>query len=249
VVREEVIAQQVRVELALRRPAEAERIMQAEGFSFSGGFSAPESLPGRTSGALYTAALRILLSLARSGNPKTGLEAGLGLADKLIAEAVRRGLVFYELELHLLRAQLHSVNKNDRSAREDLKAALSLGEPEGYVTIFIEEGAGVGEMLPGMMRENALAGISPEYVAKIQAGISMPPESRTAEAARMIARLTARELEVLKLMAQGLRYEEVAERLVISLNTVRSHVKTIYGKLGVDNRTRAIELAQRMNVL
>jgi LuxR family maltose regulon positive regulatory protein len=41
----------------------------------------------------------------------------------------------------------------------------------------------------------------------------------------------------------------VAERLVISLNTVRSHVKTIYGKLGADNRTRAIELAQRMNVL
>ena len=166
VVREEVIAQQVRVELALQRPAEAERIMQAEGFSFSGGFSAPDSLPGRTSGALYTAALRILLSRARSGNPKTGLEAGLGLADRLIAEAVRRGLVFYELELHLLRAQLHSVNKNDRSAREDLKAALSLGEPEGYVTIFIEEGAGVGEMLPGMMRESALAGISAEYVAK-----------------------------------------------------------------------------------
>jgi LuxR family maltose regulon positive regulatory protein len=223
--------------------------MEAEGFSFTGGFSAPDSLPGRTSGALYTAALRILLFRARSGESKTGLEAGFALADRLMAEAVRRGLVFYEMELHLLRAQLLSVNKNDPSAREDLKSALTLGEPEGYVTIFIEEGAGIGEMLSGMKRENTLAGISPEYVEKILAGINMPPESRTAGTASMIAQLTARELEVLRLMAQGLRYEEVAERLVISLNTVRSHVKTIYGKLGADNRTRAIELAQRMNVL
>ncbi len=249
VVREEVIAQQVRIDLALERLADAERIMQAEGFSFAGGFSAPDSLPGRTSGALYTAALRILLYRARSSDSKTGLEAGLALADRLIAEAVRRRLVFYEMELHLLRAQLHSVNKNDRSAREDLKAALVLGEPEGYVTIFIEEGAGIGEILSGLKRENALAAVSPDYVDTILTGINIPPESRTAETASMIARLTVRELEVLRLMAQGLRYEEVAERLVISLNTVRSHVKTIYGKLGADNRTRAIELAQRMNVL
>ncbi len=74
VVREEVIAQQVRIDLALNRLADAERIMQAEGFSFAGGFSAPNSLPGRTSGALYTTALRILLFRARSGESKTGLE-------------------------------------------------------------------------------------------------------------------------------------------------------------------------------
>ncbi|MGB7536935.1 MAG: LuxR C-terminal-related transcriptional regulator [Anaerolineales bacterium] len=249
VVREEVISQQVRVELALKRPAEAERLMQAEGFSFAGGFSAPDSLPGRTSGALYTAALRILLHRARYGDARLGLESGLGLADRLIHEAVRRGLVFYELELHLLRAQLHAANKDDLSARKDLQAALALGEGEGYITIFIEEGAGAGDALSGMLRENALGGVSPDYVRRILAGISRAPESGSAEIARMVAQLTARELEVLRLMAQGLRYEEVAGRLVISLNTVRSHVKTIYGKLGVDNRTRAIELAQRMNVL
>ena len=50
-------------------------------------------------------------------------------------------------------------------------------------------------------------------------------------------------------MAEGLKYKEIAERLFISLNTVRSHVKAVYGKLGVDNRTKAIEVAHRMQIL
>ncbi|MBN2085502.1 MAG: hypothetical protein JW748_09780 [Anaerolineales bacterium] len=249
VVREEVIAQQVRVELARKRPAEAERLMQAEGFSFAGEFSTPDSLPGRTSSVLFTASLRILLHRAGSGDAANGVKAGLGLADRLVDEAARRGLVFYQMELLLLRAQLHIADKDERSAREDLLAALALGEAEGYITVFIEEGEGIGAALAGLLRENAPGGISPDYLRKILAGFSVTPESRSAETARRIAQLTARELEVLRLMAEGLRYEEVAERLVISLNTVRTHVKTIYGKLGVDNRTRAIELAQRMNVL
>ena len=50
-------------------------------------------------------------------------------------------------------------------------------------------------------------------------------------------------------MAVGFKYEEVAESLVISLNTVRFHVKMIYSKLGVNNRTRAVEKAREMKIL
>ena len=50
-------------------------------------------------------------------------------------------------------------------------------------------------------------------------------------------------------MAAGMKYGEIAAKLVVSLNTVRSHVKAIYGKLGVDNRTRAIEEGRRMRIL
>jgi LuxR family maltose regulon positive regulatory protein len=65
----------------------------------------------------------------------------------------------------------------------------------------------------------------------------------------LVEPLTERELEVLRCMVEGLKYEEIASRLVISLNTVRSHVKAIYGKLGVNNRTAAIETARQQGLL
>jgi len=60
--------------------------------------------------------------------------------------------------------------------------------------------------------------------------------------------LTDRELEVLRFMARGLKYAEIAEQLYISLNTVRFHVKAIYGKLYANNRTQAIERARQLQL-
>ena len=80
-------------------------------------------------------------------------------------------------------------------------------------------------------------------------------EGRAAQALRvdpenqLIEPLTDRELEVMRLMAEGLKYEEIGECLYISLNTVRYHVKSIYGKLSVNNRTKAIERGERLGVL
>ena len=65
----------------------------------------------------------------------------------------------------------------------------------------------------------------------------------------LVEPLSERELEVLRLMAQGLTYQEAAEQLIVSLNTVRFHVKSIYGKLGVDNRTAALEKARSLDLL
>lgn len=65
----------------------------------------------------------------------------------------------------------------------------------------------------------------------------------------LIDPLTGRELDVLRLMAQGLKYKEIAEKLFISQNTVRFHVKAIYGKLNVNNRTQAIEQARQLQIM
>ena len=65
----------------------------------------------------------------------------------------------------------------------------------------------------------------------------------------MIEPLTDRELDVLRLIADGLKYEEIAGRLFISLNTVRTYVKGIYGKLNVNNRSRAIAQAQQYKLI
>ena len=65
----------------------------------------------------------------------------------------------------------------------------------------------------------------------------------------LIEPLTSREVEVLRLMESGLKYKEIAAELVISLNTVRYHVKTIYGKLQVNTRTQAIIKARQNHLL
>jgi LuxR family maltose regulon positive regulatory protein len=61
--------------------------------------------------------------------------------------------------------------------------------------------------------------------------------------------LSEREIEVLRLMAEGYKYQEIAERLFVSINTVRHHTRHVYGKLNVNNRTQAIGKAKELNLL
>ena len=65
----------------------------------------------------------------------------------------------------------------------------------------------------------------------------------------MIEPLSERELEVLRLLAHGLKYAEIAEQLVVSVNTVRFHIKSIYGKLSVDKQAKAIERARELGLI
>lgn len=128
---------------------------------------------------------------------------------------------------------------------------------------FVDTGGGGCHILVGAVRRQSrpadTPGPSPAYVDTVlaafpdvqQAAGGAPP----AEAERrpllpaLVEPLTERELEVLRLMAQGLTYDEVAQRLIVSLNTVRYHVKGMYGKLGVDKRLAAIEQARMYGVL
>ena len=65
----------------------------------------------------------------------------------------------------------------------------------------------------------------------------------------LVEPLSDREIEVLRLMADGLKYKEIAEKLVISLNTIRHHTRNIYGKLGVSSRAQAVARARDLNFL
>ena len=71
------------------------------------------------------------------------------------------------------------------------------------------------------------------------------PNVHTSTASSLVEPLTTRELEVLRLVAQGQTYDEIAAQLVVSINTVRTHIKAIYRKLGANNRTEAIQIARK----
>ena len=265
-VRQEAVSQQVRVYLAQNRPAAAEMVLQGQGFSFRDELSFP-ALPSGGSvphsvGLLYNSSLHVLLYRARTRGDLTGLRSGIELAGRLIAGALQGQYLLVALEALVLRAQMYAALGKSQQAKVDYLRALELAEPEGILGVFVEQGSPVAEALAALVKQNQLGTVQPGYVQRILAASSRSRSSGTTpgeqlvphlagglESVALIEPLTDRELDVLGLMAEGLKYKEIAGRLFISLNTVRSHVKTIYGKLNVNNRTRAVEMARQLGIL
>ena len=125
-----------------------------------------------------------------------------------------------------------------------LTEALEWAEPEGYVRTFVD----LGEPMAALLRETAARGIAPEYVQKLLAAFSRPPTPPRPHAQQLIDPLTDRELDVVRLLASGQTNQEIARALFVSVNTVRTHLKNIYGKLDVHNRREAAARAKRLGL-
>jgi LuxR family maltose regulon positive regulatory protein len=157
---------------------------------------------------------------------------------------------------------MYAVLGDYQASQADYVRVLELAEPEGFVGVFVEQGPPVAEALANLAKQNQLETVQTGYIEHILAAFSgsQPPGAMRGEQttpdlpvgtgpAALIEPLTDRELEVLCLMAEGLKYQEIATKLFISLNTVRFHVKAVYGKLNVNNRTQAIEAARQLRIL
>jgi LuxR family maltose regulon positive regulatory protein len=136
-----------------------------------------------------------------------------------------------------------------------LEKALALGEAEGYVRAFVDGGAPMADLLQQVAaRGPAGRGYAAEYVRRLLAALGAEDAEPAAAAAppgagSLVEPLTARELEVLQLLAEGRSNREIAEALVITLNGVKKHNSNIYGKLGVHSRTQAVVRAQELGLL
>jgi LuxR family maltose regulon positive regulatory protein len=118
---------------------------------------------------------------------------------------------------------------------------LSLAEPEGYIRSFVDE----GEPMAHLLRRALARGITPGYASRLLAAFGESPPAAQA----LVEPLTARELEVLRLVAGGLSNREIAQQLVVAVSTVKSHINHLYGKLEVKNRTQAVARAQELGLL
>ena len=150
------------------------------------------------------------------------------------------------LKVAVLQAIAYQANGELDKALQALRDALMLAEPDGFMRIFLDEGPVMAQLLSDAMAQ----GMMPGYVSKLLAVFEAEKqESDLPLPQALIDPLSERELEVLALVAAGLKNKEIAEQLFISLNTVLYHIKNIYDKLGVRKRTLAIIKARELDLL
>jgi LuxR family maltose regulon positive regulatory protein len=212
--------------------------------------------------------LRILLNQAKDKREVSSLRQGIELAESLISRALRGEYLLTALESLLLSAQLHAALGENDAFLEDIAKALELAEPEGFISIFIEEGSSIEEALTTLVQQNRLGKVQLEYVKRILAAFSSSQLSGEAhgewsdasgptgqspatadEMTILVEHLSRRELDVLRLIGEGCSNQDIAGRLVLSLHTVKKHISNIFSKLDAKSRTQAIARARELKLL
>jgi LuxR family maltose regulon positive regulatory protein len=167
------------------------------------------------------------------------------LLEHLMAAAEAEGRMSVQIEALALQALAHWRRGEQAGALTTLERALRLAEPEGYVRLF----ADLGLPMARLLQEARSRAVLPEYVEKLLTAFASEPSIADLPAAALPERLTPREQEVLEHLAAGLTNSEIAEALVVSPETVKKHTSSIYGKLGVSNRTTAVTKARDLALL
>jgi len=178
---------------------------------------------------------------------KPPLDQALALLTKLLALAETTGANGYAIEILALQAMALQAQGKPEEALPVLARALRLAEPQGYVRTFVE-----AEALVPLLRQAAARGIRVEYVGMLLDAIERDKAIRRASVAdgpALVEPLTERELEVLRLLVVGLPNNEIAGTLFVAVGTVKQHLKHIYGKLGVHNRTEAASHARELGLV
>ncbi len=121
-----------------------------------------------------------------------------------------------------------------------LERALLIGAQDGYIRLFVDE----GEPMVALLHHAYAHRIVPDYVVTLLSALGEEAKASPSRAFPLVEPLTERELAVFRLLVRGLSNAEIAQELIITVGTVKRHVHSIYGKLGVQNRAQAIARAQ-----
>jgi LuxR family transcriptional regulator, maltose regulon positive regulatory protein len=194
----------------------------------------------------YLMFARVRIAQGRLDPAGPHLREALQLLERLLQDAERSARVESLLEILMLQALAFSVAPGHRTrALPTLERALLLAEPGGYVRLFLDE----GPPMMVLLRQAQTADIAARSVETLLSAYGEEPGGSRSEPGALIEPLTERERDVLRLLGRGLSNAEIARELIITVGTVKRHVNSLYGKLGVQSRTQAIARAQGLRLL
>jgi LuxR family maltose regulon positive regulatory protein len=151
------------------------------------------------------------------------------------------------IETFILEALAFDNEGETDRAIESIRKALSLAEPEGYFRLFIDQGKKIEELLEIVLAiypddESFSAGYVSSLIKQINSESSSNGQS-------IDEPLSDREIEVLRLLSAGFTNQAIADKLFVAIGTIKKHTHSIYQKLEVDSRTRAIKKARELNII
>ena len=201
--------------------------------------------------------VRVLMAEYQSRQGRRSLLQAIGLLERLLKAAEAQRRIGSVIEILMAQALAHQVQGNLPLALVSLERALTLAEPEGYVRLFVDEGEPVRLLLLDFRSriEKQSSGQGHPllvYVEKLLSAFERSVEKQSTthpKKPELVEPLSERELEVLRLVAQGLTNNEISQRLVLALSTVKGHNFRIFGKLQAQNRSEAVMRARELGLL
>ena len=187
---------------------------------------------------------RVQLAQFRAERTIRSVEDAVQLLERVSVQAATAGRNGDLLQVLVLLGLAEEARGDRSAAIAHLERAITLAEPEGHVRVFLDEDPRIHPLLEAMAERGPSAG----YVGRILDASSQRP-ARRATRQPLVDPLSERELDVLRLLASELTGPEIARELIVSVNTLRTHTKNIYSKLGVTSRRAAVRHAEELQLL
>ena len=220
---------------------------------------------------------RVMFAQYQRDRADSLIREAIGFLERLLKAAQEGGRTGSVIEILILQALAHQAEGDIPAALMPLHQALTLAKPEGYVRIFLDEGQSMAQLLREAAAHEIMPDYTGKLLDAIKSGQQpvLPTGHRDDGADRqaghgrsedkslrsdwqsqssptsqsLIEPLSQRELEILRLFKTELSGPEIARELVIALSTVRTHTKSIYSKLNVNNRRAAVKRAAELGLI
>lgn len=191
-----------------------------------------------------TTQIKALIALSfHKGEPQFSCDQTINLLDRMLRQAERAEHLSLLTENYLLKALVHHLDGNEDQARKDLDLSVNSPDAANQAAVFTSLDPNSRRWLADIVSEQQM----PDWLNQLDSP-RQQDKHRPVSAEGLIEPLSERETEVLRMLATELSGPEIADRLFVSINTLRTHTKNLYSKLQVNNRRAAVRKAGELNI-